>query len=205
MNRAGAFRFSDSLVAIMDAGDGRLVDVNPAMQRELGRSYDDIVGRRSVDVDFWPNLETRSRVWAHLRSERRFAGDRVVFRGLGGRERSGVLYCEIFEEDGQRHVLAVFQDVRDVGKQDVAKTADPGSYRDLFLAAAEGLYRSLPDGGWIDVNPALARIFGYESPAQMFVETGVGPASALYADQGQARQLRDYLDTHDQLDRKSVV
>jgi len=52
----------------------------------------------------------------------------------------------------------------------------------LFLAAAEGLYRSLPDGGWIDVNPALARTFGYDSPAQMLAETSGARASSLYAD-----------------------
>ena len=36
MNLAGGFRFSSSLVAILDAGDGRVVDVNPAFERELG-------------------------------------------------------------------------------------------------------------------------------------------------------------------------
>jgi diguanylate cyclase (GGDEF)-like protein/PAS domain S-box-containing protein len=200
MNLAGAFRFSASLVAVMDATDGRIVDINSAFEHELGRSRDEILGKRSVEVDFWPNLETRSRVWAHLRSERNFGGDRVVFRAGGGRERSAVLYCEMFEHDGARFVLAVFQDVRDVGAQDATNTADPGSYRDLFLAAAEGLYRSLPDGGWIDVNPALAHIFGYETPAQMFIETGTAPASALYADQAQAQQLREYLETHGQFE-----
>ena len=200
MNLAGTFRFSASLVAVMDATDGRIVDVNPALEHELERSRAEILGKRSVEVDFWPNLETRSRVWAHLRSERNFSGDRVVFRGQGGRERSGTLYCEMFEHDGARYVLAVFQDVRDVGVADVTKNTDAGSYRELFLAAAEGLYRSLPDGGWIDVNPALARIFGYDSPAQMFVETAAVPASALYADQQHARRLREYLDAHDQFE-----
>ena len=200
MNLAGAFRFSASLVAVMDATDGRIVDANPALESELGRTHDDIVGKRSVDVDFWPNLETRSRVWAHLRSERNFNGQRVVFRGQGGRERSGTLYCEMFEHGAARYVLAVFQDVRDVGADDVAQCTDPGSYRDLFIAAAEGLYRSLPDGGWIDVNPALARVFGYDSPAQMFVETGTAPASTLYANQQQAQQLREYLETHGQFE-----
>ena len=35
--------------------------------------------------------------------------------------------------------------------------------------ASEGIYRSLPDGGFLDVNPAMARIFGYDSPAQLLL------------------------------------
>ena len=64
----------------------------------------------------------------------------------------------------------------------------------MFLAAAEGLYRSLPGGGWIDVNHALARIFGYESPAQMLGATSGNVASDLYVDHALAAQRRMQLD-----------
>jgi PAS domain S-box-containing protein len=33
-------------------------------------------------------------------------------------------------------------------------------YRDIFMHAVEGIYRSTPDGRFIEVNPALARMFG---------------------------------------------
>ncbi|MEW6130848.1 MAG: PAS domain S-box protein [Acidobacteriota bacterium] len=37
-------------------------------------------------------------------------------------------------------------------------------YRSIFQNAIEGLYQSTPDGRFITVNPAMARIFGYDSP-----------------------------------------
>jgi PAS domain S-box-containing protein len=40
-------------------------------------------------------------------------------------------------------------------------------YRSIFENAVEGIYRSRPDGRYIDVNPAFARIFGYDSPEEM--------------------------------------
>ncbi len=40
-------------------------------------------------------------------------------------------------------------------------------YRDIFESAVEGIYRSLPAGKYVDVNPAFARIFGYDSPAEL--------------------------------------
>ncbi len=202
MNLAGAFRFSSSLVVVMDAGDGRIVDVNPAFEREVGYARAEVIGRRSVELDFWSSPETRATIWAHLRGEYRVCGERVVFKTRAGAERAAVLSCEAFEQDDAHYVLAIFQQVGEAGSGDHAKATDPGSYRALFNAAAEGLYRSLPDGGWIDVNPALARIFGYATPAQMLAETSGSRASSLYADLAHSARLRAILDARGQFENQ---
>ena len=193
MDLAGAFRFSSSLVVVMDAADGSVVDVNPAFESEVGHRRAELIGKRTVELDFWPNLETRARIWAHLRGERCVRGERVIFRTRAGKQRAATLFCEMFDNAGQSQVLAVFQDVRDPDAREEQTSTDPGSYRALFLAAAEGLYRTLPDGGWIDVNPALARMFGYESPAQMLVETGARRAAEFYLDADVAARLHALL------------
>ncbi len=195
MNLASAFRFSSSLVAVLDAGDGRIVDVNPEFERVLGNPREAILGRSTLEIDFWTDLQTRAMIWAHLRGERRVCGERVVFRNLAGVEFGANLYCEFFEDDGTRHVLAVFQDVAPAAAGDTIAVVDPGSYHSLFLASSEGLYRSLPDGGWIDINPALAHIFGYDSPAQMLKEMHGKRASELYADANAAAALLARLQT----------
>ena len=41
------------------------------------------------------------------------------------------------------------------------------SYQDTFNHAIEGIFRTTFDGQWIEVNPALARIYGYDSPAEL--------------------------------------
>ncbi|HMM57391.1 MAG TPA: PAS domain S-box protein [Rudaea sp.] len=193
MNLAGGFRFSSSLVAILDAGDGRVVDVNPAFERELGYSRDAMLGRSTLEIDFWPHPQTRATIWAHLRSEHRVCGERVVFRNLARSEFAANLYCEFFEHEGRRLVLAVFQRLESAAAQDAPVEVDPGSYRSLFMSSAEGFYRSLPEGGLIDVNPALARIFGYESPAQMLSEAHDRRARDLYADPAVAVSLIERL------------
>src|SRR3712207_4097422 len=42
-----------------------------------------------------------------------------------------------------------------------------GKYRSIFESAAEGIFRSTFDGRLLTVNPAMAYMFGYESPAEM--------------------------------------
>jgi len=41
------------------------------------------------------------------------------------------------------------------------------SYKDIFEHAVEGIFRSTPEGRLLEVNPAMARMCGYESPAEM--------------------------------------
>lgn len=40
-------------------------------------------------------------------------------------------------------------------------------YRGIFENAVEGIYQSRPDGTYVSVNPALARMYGYASPEDL--------------------------------------
>ena len=46
-------------------------------------------------------------------------------------------------------------------------------YKDIFQYAVEGIFQSTPDNRLQSANPAMARIFGFDSPEQM-LETGYG-------------------------------
>ncbi len=40
-------------------------------------------------------------------------------------------------------------------------------YRSIFENAAEGIFQTTPDGHYISANPALARMYGYDSPDEL--------------------------------------
>ncbi len=54
-------------------------------------------------------------------------------------------------------------------------------YRAIFENAIEGIYQTTPEGCFISANPALARIFGYESPDE-FIGSVSAIGSQLYVD-----------------------
>ncbi|MEG4442244.1 response regulator [Microcoleus sp. AT9_B5] len=43
-------------------------------------------------------------------------------------------------------------------------------YRSIFENAVEGIFQTTPDGRYLNANPALAEIYGYESSTQMLAE-----------------------------------
>jgi two-component system, cell cycle sensor histidine kinase and response regulator CckA len=47
---------------------------------------------------------------------------------------------------------------------------EDATYHHIFNSTPIGVFTSCPDGQYRDVNPAMAKILGYESPSQMLVE-----------------------------------
>src|SRR5450830_1811487 len=61
------------------------------------------------------------------------------------------------------------QDVTARKEADQALLEAERRYRSIFENAIEGVFQSTPDGRYIAVNPALARIYGYRSPEDLIV------------------------------------
>ena len=46
------------------------------------------------------------------------------------------------------------------------------SFRSIFENATEGIFQTSLDGRYLNVNPALARIYGYDTPAELIASVG---------------------------------
>ncbi|MBE9102114.1 PAS domain S-box protein [filamentous cyanobacterium LEGE 07170] len=55
------------------------------------------------------------------------------------------------------------------------------NYRSIFENALEGIFQSSPEGEFISVNPAMAKIYGYDSPQEM-IESITNIGEQLYVD-----------------------
>jgi PAS domain S-box-containing protein len=74
----------------------------------------------------------------------------------------------IVDEAGNVAVLeGLIEDITErVAAADALREAER-RYRSLFDNAIEGIFRTTPDGHYLDANPALARIYGFDSPAEL--------------------------------------
>ena len=67
--------------------------------------------------------------------------------------------------------------------------------RGMFSNAVEGFFQSTPDGQYLAVNPALARIYGYDSPEELAGNL-TDIAKMLYVDPVRRGQFRALMEEH---------
>ena len=65
-------------------------------------------------------------------------------------------------------------------------------YRSIFENAVEGIYEITPDGHYLSANPALAKMYGYESSAEL-IATVKNIGQELYVDPRRFDELLAYL------------
>ncbi|MEG3436829.1 ATP-binding protein [Pannus brasiliensis CCIBt3594] len=61
----------------------------------------------------------------------------------------------------------VRQRTRELEREIQEKALAETRYRGIFDNAVEGIFQTTPDGRYLRVNPALARMYGYNSPAEL--------------------------------------
>ncbi|WP_017719113.1 EAL domain-containing protein [Kamptonema formosum] len=69
-------------------------------------------------------------------------------------------------------------------------------YRSIFENAVEGIFQTTPDGRYLTANPMLARIYGYDSPAEL-ISTLTDIQRQLYADPNRRLQFMRLLQEDD--------
>ncbi|PTX92300.1 PAS domain S-box protein [Opitutus sp. ER46] len=99
----------------------------------------------------------------------------------------------IFDAAGRLVALeGVLFDVTELKRTEQALRESEANYRGIFETALEGIFRSTPEGRFLAVNPAMARMHGYETPAEMLA-TVTDLATQVYADPEDRRRILDSL------------
>jgi PAS domain S-box-containing protein len=69
------------------------------------------------------------------------------------------------------------------------------NYRSIFENALEGIFQSSPEGYFIRVNPALAKIYGYDSPHDM-IKSITNISKQLYVDAERRAEFITAIEKH---------
>ncbi|MBL9135140.1 MAG: PAS domain S-box protein [Verrucomicrobiales bacterium] len=86
----------------------------------------------------------------------------------GRRSWTSVTKVPIYNRSGEiLGLVGVFRDITQLIETEQALREAEEKYRTIFENSVEGIYQTSPGGGFIRVNPALARIYGYASPEEL--------------------------------------
>lgn len=176
--------------------------VNRAFAQLFGRQPEQILGM--AEAELWPPDAGRRRAEAALSGDTVQTGDaaaavrrsQTTLIGADGRLRE-VLVCQAAVRDGDGRLTGIVGSVVDITERvamEAALRQAEESYRELFNEALDGIFQSIPGGPFTRVNPALARMLGYDSPAQLGDHVA-DMAGDLFVDQGTRWEfMRELLD-----------
>jgi PAS domain S-box-containing protein len=68
---------------------------------------------------------------------------------------------------GKDEVLMIIRNITEQKRAEAALRIAEENYRGIFENALEGIFQSAPNGTFIRINPAMARIYGYDSSDEM--------------------------------------
>ncbi|WP_293128227.1 PAS domain S-box protein [Microcoleus sp. bin38.metabat.b11b12b14.051] len=162
-----AFRSSPNAITITRISDGRHIEVNDSFCRMMGYSHEEIIGKTAVELNFWASLGERDRMIQMLKNKTAIHNYELRFRNKNGTERTALLSIETIDIDGEACFLSISSDITDRQKAAVALREAEEKYRNIYENALNGIFQTAADGKYISANPALAELYGYESPAEL--------------------------------------
>jgi PAS domain S-box-containing protein len=165
--------------------DFRFSRVNEALCRMLGYSSDELLTLSFPQVTHPDDVdENRAQAARLLRGEL----DQYVTEKRYLRKDGSVVWALVWvrllrSSAGEPlHFLPLVYDLTERRQAESAQRAAEQRYRAIFEGAVEGIFQSAPDGRYLNVNPAMARIFGYASPEEMMALVGSDIAHRIHAD-----------------------
>ena len=92
------------------------------------------------------------------------------------------------------HIVGMIKDVTERRHAEAALHEAEHRYRAIVENALDGIFQSLPEGRFLNVNPALAKMLGYDGPDDLISSiTDLG--KQLYVDQDQRAEFMRRLDS----------
>lgn len=146
--------------------DGNIVRWNKNHEILTGFSAEEISGRKILD---WFNEEEKKYIATRIKE--------TFTRGYSDAEghlliKSGKKVPYYFTAmrmmiNNRKYLLGMGTDLSKLKKSEDELRKTEEKYKQIFENAADGIYQTTPQGGFVSANPAMARILGYDSAQEL--------------------------------------
>ncbi len=168
----------------------RIQMCNPAFERLFGYRQAEILGAELDSL-----LAPRDAKWEAAELSRQAAAGTVV-REKAKRMRSDgslvdvqILGVPILVEGKLIGSFGMYEDITKRRLAEKAQLEAEERFRSLFENATEGIFQTTTDGRYLSVNPALARMCGFASPAEMILSVQ-DLGTEIYAEPGAREEFK---------------
>ena len=109
-----AFRTSPDSININRLEDGVYIDINEGFTTISGYSREDVLGKSSLEINIWADLEDREKLIEGLRKNGKVENLEAPFRMKNGRIITGLMSAKSFSLGGVPHILSVTRDISEL-------------------------------------------------------------------------------------------
>jgi PAS domain S-box-containing protein len=139
--------------------DGYFLRLNPAWERTLGHSREELMGRRFLDFIHPDDLDRTREALSSLSSQQKVLSFENRYRCKDGTYR----WLQWSSAPAGKLIYAAARDVTEHKQSEESLSKAEEKYRSIVEGALEGIYETSREGKNLTANPALARMLGYDS------------------------------------------
>ena len=139
--------------------DGYFLRINPAWERTLGHSREELMARRFLDFVHPDDLDRTREAISILSSQQKVSSFENRYRCKDGTYR----WLQWNSAPAGKLIYAAARDVTEHKQSEESLREAEEKYRHIFEGALEGIYETSREGKNLTANPALARMLGYDS------------------------------------------
>jgi diguanylate cyclase (GGDEF)-like protein/PAS domain S-box-containing protein len=178
--------------------DGTISFTNPALDAMFGYQRGELIGQSILKLSATKKAHTRkqlAKILRQVKTQGSWVGecqnrkkDHTVF--------TSSLHVSVLEVLGKKSWICVQEDITERKRAEAALKQAEEKYRSIFENAVEGIFQTTLEGRYMTANPMLARIYGYNSPADL-MNTIQDIENQLYVHPKRRREFRRILQEHD--------
>ena len=190
---------SNDAIEVIDPDTGRFLDLNEKACESLGYSRDELLALCVPDVEM--QFQTTGLSWTAAMEDVQQVGFKVL-EGQHRRKNGSTFPVEVnvkYIHLNRGYLVAVVRDITERKQAEESLRQAEEKYRSIFNNAVEGIFQSVPEGRFLVVNPALARIAGYASPEEMIASIS-NIDEQYFVDPLRRMEFKRLLDEHDSVE-----
>jgi PAS domain S-box-containing protein len=158
---AKIFHTNSVLMSVTTIEDGIYIEVNETFLNILGFEREEIIGRKSTDLNIWADPNDRAAAVSILKKDGSLRHFETRVRTKNGSIRYGLFSVDFIELRGERCMLSTMTDITENKLAQEAVKRSEENFRKIFHQAIVGIVNVSVNGDFIELNSRFCEIVGY--------------------------------------------
>jgi PAS domain S-box-containing protein len=173
-------------ILILDFKTGQIDDVNPFLVEMLGYTHSEFVGKKLWEIGPFKDIPASRAAFSELQAKGVIRYDDLPLETKDGRRINVEFVSNVYPVDGTQVVQCNIRDITERVRAEAALKISETHHRSVFEGAVHGIYRGTLDGRFLDVNPALVTMLGYNSVEEVLK---LSVAQDVFSEPGEGLRL----------------